>query len=39
MHSVLTFNGTSIITIAMTISGSTLTCRVDLTGATSPVCI
>jgi hypothetical protein len=39
MHSVLTFNGTSIITIAMTISGQTLTCRVDLSGVTGPVCI
>jgi hypothetical protein len=38
-HSVLTFNGTSIITIAMTISGRTQTCRIDLSGVTGPVCI
>jgi hypothetical protein len=38
-HAVLTFNGTSMPTmVTKTISGSPVTCRVDLNGATLPVC-
>jgi hypothetical protein len=39
MHAVLTFNGTSIVTIASTIAGQTLTCRIDLTGTVGPSCV
>lgn len=40
VHAVLTYNGTSVVTITMTEPGSTLTetCTIDLTGATAPVC-
>lgn len=38
VHSVLTFNGTSVVTIMSTISGLTETCRIDLTGTVGPSC-
>jgi hypothetical protein len=37
-HSVLTFNGTSIVTMAVTARGITTTCRIDLTGKVAPDC-
>jgi hypothetical protein len=39
IHAVLKFNGTSTPTIVTTVAGSSLSCRVDLSGASSvPVC-
>jgi hypothetical protein len=38
IHSVLTFNGTSIVTMAITVRGVTTTCKIDLSGKVAPVC-
>lgn len=37
-HSVITFDGTSVITVVATVAGHLTTCRIDLTGAASPSC-
>ncbi|HXT17187.1 MAG TPA: hypothetical protein VN706_16235 [Gemmatimonadaceae bacterium] len=39
MHSVITFNGTSIVTFMSTIAGTTQTCRIDLSGNTAASCV
>jgi hypothetical protein len=36
--SVITFNGTSIVTVVSTVDGRVQTCKIDLTGKTAPVC-
>jgi len=38
LHQVVTFNGTSIVTVATTVAGHTSTCKLDLSGKTAPVC-
>jgi hypothetical protein len=38
MRTVMTFNGTSTVTMTITIGGTTSTCRVDLTGKTATTC-
>lgn len=38
LHQVLTFNGTSIVTVATTVAGHSSTCKIDLSGRTAPVC-
>jgi hypothetical protein len=37
-HAVLTFNGTSLVTVVTNVSGLVKTCRIDLAGGASPVC-
>jgi hypothetical protein len=37
-HEVLTFDGTSIVTLTRTSAGSTMTCAIDLSGRILPVC-
>jgi hypothetical protein len=37
-HAVLTFNGTSQVTVVTNVSGVVKTCRIDLAGGASPVC-
>jgi hypothetical protein len=39
MNAVLTFNGTSVVTVVATISGRTETCRIDLSGTVGPSCV
>ena len=38
IRAVTTFNGTSIVTTALTIGGHTTTCKVDLSGKVAPAC-
>ena len=38
LHQVVTFNGTSIVTVTTTVAGHTSTCKIDLSGKTAPVC-
>jgi hypothetical protein len=39
MHAVVTFNGTSIVTIEATVGGRAQTCRIDLTGTVGASCL
>jgi hypothetical protein len=38
VHDVITFDGTSTVTVAITSAGLTMSCKIDLTGQKAPVC-